>query len=77
MTPYTPTYPDLEGKVALVTGVSGSIGAATCRMLAANGAKVAVNGRAGACPHLSRCPSRVPRGVSAEEEACRGSSACG
>ena len=45
MAPYIPTYPDLEGKTALVTGGSGGIGAATCRLLAANGAKVAVNGR--------------------------------
>jgi 3-oxoacyl-[acyl-carrier protein] reductase len=40
-----PTYPDLAGKVAVVTGGSGGIGAATCRMLAANGVKVVVNGR--------------------------------
>jgi 3-oxoacyl-[acyl-carrier protein] reductase len=40
-----PTYPDLAGKVAVVTGGSGGIGAATCRLLAANGASVAVNGR--------------------------------
>jgi 3-oxoacyl-[acyl-carrier protein] reductase len=40
-----PVYPDLAGKVAVVTGGSGEIGAATCRLLAASGAKVAVNGR--------------------------------
>ena len=34
-----PTYPDLAGKVAVVTGGSGGIGAATCRLLAANGAR--------------------------------------
>jgi 3-oxoacyl-[acyl-carrier protein] reductase len=41
----TPTYPDLAGKVAVVTGGSRGIGAATCRLLAANGVKVVVNGR--------------------------------
>ena len=40
-----PTYPDLAGKVAVVTGGSRGIGAATCRLLAANGARVVVNGR--------------------------------
>lgn len=45
MTINIPTYPDLAGKVAVVTGGSGGIGAATCRLLAANGARVAVNGR--------------------------------
>jgi 3-oxoacyl-[acyl-carrier protein] reductase len=39
------TYEDLAGKVALVTGGSRGLGAATCRAFAANGAKVAVNGR--------------------------------
>jgi 3-oxoacyl-[acyl-carrier protein] reductase len=33
-----PIYPDLSGKVAVVTGGSGGIGAATCLLLAANGA---------------------------------------
>jgi 3-oxoacyl-[acyl-carrier protein] reductase len=45
MTENLPTYPDLAGKVAVVTGGSGGIGAATCRLLAANDAKVAVHGR--------------------------------
>jgi NADP-dependent 3-hydroxy acid dehydrogenase YdfG len=40
-----PTYPDLTGKISLITGGSGSIGAATRRLLAANGAKVAIVGR--------------------------------
>lgn len=40
-----PSYPDLRGKVAFVTGGSRGIGAATSRMLAENGVRVAVNGR--------------------------------
>jgi 3-oxoacyl-[acyl-carrier protein] reductase len=40
-----PTYPDLAGKVAVVTGGSRGIGAATCRMLATNHARVVVSGR--------------------------------
>jgi 3-oxoacyl-[acyl-carrier protein] reductase len=38
-------YSDLRGRVAFVTGGSRGIGAATCRLLAENGARVAVNGR--------------------------------
>lgn len=40
-----PVFPDLDGKVAVVTGGSKGIGAATCRMLARNGTKVAVVAR--------------------------------
>jgi 3-oxoacyl-[acyl-carrier protein] reductase len=40
-----PTYPDLKGKIAFVTGGSGGIGAETCRWLADNGVKAAVSGR--------------------------------
>jgi 3-oxoacyl-[acyl-carrier protein] reductase len=40
-----PHFPGLDGKVALVTGGSRGLGAATCRALAANGVAVAVNGR--------------------------------
>ena len=42
-----PSYPDLKGRVAFVTGGSRGIGAATCRALAENGVRVAVNGRDG------------------------------
>ncbi|HWF36172.1 MAG TPA: SDR family NAD(P)-dependent oxidoreductase [Solirubrobacteraceae bacterium] len=45
MTTPLPHYPDLEGKVAVVTGGSRGIGAATARALAANGATVAVVAR--------------------------------
>jgi 3-oxoacyl-[acyl-carrier protein] reductase len=40
-----PVFSDLQGKVAIVTGGSGGIGAETCLALAKNGIKVAVNGR--------------------------------
>jgi len=45
MTYHFPSYPDLNGKVAFVTGGSSGIGATTCRLLAANGVRVGVNGR--------------------------------
>ncbi len=45
MTAAVPTYPDLAGKVAVVTGGSRGIGAATARALAANGTRVAVVAR--------------------------------
>jgi 3-oxoacyl-[acyl-carrier protein] reductase len=43
--PLIPIYPDLADKVAVVTGSSRGIGAATCRLLAVNGVKVVLNGR--------------------------------
>ena len=42
----TAVYPDLAGRVAVVTGGSGSIGSATCRYLAANGMRVVPVSRA-------------------------------
>src|ERR1700737_3640559 len=39
------SYPDLAGKVAVVTGGSKGIGAATSRLLGRNGVRVAVGGR--------------------------------
>jgi 3-oxoacyl-[acyl-carrier protein] reductase len=41
----TPVYPDLAGRVAVVTGASGSIGAATSRFFAANRMRTVVVGR--------------------------------
>jgi 3-oxoacyl-[acyl-carrier protein] reductase len=40
-----PIFPDLAGKAAVVTGGSKGIGAALCRMLVANGVRLAVNAR--------------------------------
>ncbi|GAA0720040.1 SDR family NAD(P)-dependent oxidoreductase [Dokdonella soli] len=40
-----PTFPGLQGKVAVVTGGSRGIGAATCLALARNGVRLAINGR--------------------------------
>ncbi|MFL6076059.1 MAG: SDR family NAD(P)-dependent oxidoreductase [Mycobacteriales bacterium] len=45
MTSQPSAYPDLVGKVAVVTGGSRGIGAETARALAAHGVAVAVNGR--------------------------------
>src|ERR1700736_2464113 len=40
-----PMFPDLRGKIAIVTGGSRGIGAETCLALARNGVKVAINCR--------------------------------
>src|SRR5579884_529781 len=45
MTKSVPIFPDLAGKIALVTGSSRGIGAETARYLAVNQVKVVVNGR--------------------------------
>ncbi len=45
MTSSIPRFPDLAGKVAVITGGSGEIGAQTGRFFAANGMKVVVSGR--------------------------------
>jgi NAD(P)-dependent dehydrogenase (short-subunit alcohol dehydrogenase family) len=50
-------YPDLRGKVVLVTGASSGIGAATARLFAAQGARVAVgfhNNKQGAIEVLEK-----------------------
>src|SRR6266700_3734106 len=41
----SPTFPDLAGKVALVTGSSRGIGAETAKYLAANDVRIVLNGR--------------------------------
>ncbi|CAB5512539.1 SDR family NAD(P)-dependent oxidoreductase [Achromobacter anxifer] len=43
--PGPPVYADMRGKVAVVTGGSRGVGAATCLALARNGVRVAINGR--------------------------------
>ena len=40
-----PTFPDLEGKVAVVTGATKGIGRATCELLAHNGCRIGVVAR--------------------------------
>jgi NAD(P)-dependent dehydrogenase (short-subunit alcohol dehydrogenase family) len=45
-TPETPVYPDMRGKVALVTGGSSGIGLATARAFAQQGALVVIASRA-------------------------------
>lgn len=40
-----PVFADLQGKVAVVTGGSRGIGAATCLALARNGVRLVINGR--------------------------------
>lgn len=44
-TPLAPIFPDLRGKVAVVTGGSGVIGSRMARELGRSGVKVCVNGR--------------------------------
>jgi 3-oxoacyl-[acyl-carrier protein] reductase len=74
----TPTFPDLAGRVAVVTGGSGSIGAATCRLFAANGMRVVAVGRnheklaavPGATPEVVDCTDATALGsLAARHEA--------
>ena len=75
----------LDGKVALVTGASGGLGAAIARMLHAQGAKVALSGtrqdalealaaelgeRANPCPADLRDPAAADALIAAAEAAC-------
>ena len=84
-----PTYPDLSGKVALVTGGSGGLGRATCRALAYNGVRLAINGRheapvgsvvhellaagAGAVPAVADCTDAPPRSTGCGRASSSGS----
>ena len=56
-----PTFPDLAGKVALVTGGSKGIGARDLPLLAANGVRVAVNARSQAGDRRARRRAARPR----------------
>jgi 3-oxoacyl-[acyl-carrier protein] reductase len=48
-----PMFPDLQGKIAIVTGGSRGIGAETGLALARNGVRVAINGRDEAAIHAT------------------------
>jgi 3-oxoacyl-[acyl-carrier protein] reductase len=60
------TYPDLKGKVVLVTGASKALGAETARQFARSGAKVVVNGRD------EQALERVASSIRAEGGECAG-----
>jgi 3-oxoacyl-[acyl-carrier protein] reductase len=57
-------YPDLKGKVVLVTGASKALGAETARQFARSGARVVVNGRD------QQALKRVASSISAEDGEC-------
>lgn len=60
------TYPDLKGKVVLVTGSSKALGAETARQFARSGARVVVNGRD------EHALKRVTSSISSEGGECIG-----
>ena len=60
------TYPDLNGKVVLVTGSSKALGAETARQFARSGARVVVNGRD------QRAIERVTASIHSEGGECLG-----
>jgi 3-oxoacyl-[acyl-carrier protein] reductase len=65
-------YPDLEGKVAVITGASAGIGAATARLLAANGVRIAVMARR---PKPVEAIVEELRGAGADAVGCAGDAA--
>ncbi|HET6218550.1 MAG TPA: SDR family NAD(P)-dependent oxidoreductase [Acidobacteriaceae bacterium] len=60
------TYPDLKGKVVLVTGASKALGVKTARQFARSGARVVVNGRD------EQALKRVSSSISSEGGECIG-----
>ncbi len=58
----TATYPDLDGRAAIVTGASSGIGLGIARALLSQGMRVAVHYRAGREAAEAACADHPGRG---------------